>query len=281
MNSKKTLVWTTIVLVVIILNLPLPASLRMKDGVRDGLAPFQNVMTLVLSKGKRMFSVVTDANKAISDKEEMLKEIALLREKVRRNESLAEENAGLRANLRFKKRSPHRLIPCEVIGRGDISSWWQTVRLNKGSVHGVKEDLAVITVDGLVGKTTQVSRHTSDVLLITDPNCKVAARFPSGGGFGIVRGQGVTSAEDPSIQMLYSLNPCRMDYIAKTEVILRADSVITSGLGGTYPAGLKVGVVKSVEEHSSGLYKCVAVMPAAELMDLKYVFVVVKEQAGQ
>ena len=278
MNNKRLLIWATIVLVVIVLNLPLPASMRIESGAREGLAPFQNVMSFVLHKGGKVFAIFTNAKGAIKERDDMLLEIARLREQVRDLEPLAEENARLRKSLRFTKRVKHRLIPCEVIGRGDISGWWQKIRLNKGNSDGISPDLAVITADGLVGKTTSASRNTCDVLLITDPNCKVAAKIPGGGGFGVVRGQGVTPGSDTSVEMLYSLNPCRMDYIEKTEAIRQGDKITTSGLGGTYPAGLLIGSVLTVKQHSTGLYNCAEVVPAAKLMDLNFVFVVVKEE---
>jgi cell shape-determining protein MreC len=73
--------------------------------------------------------------------------------------------------------------------------------------------MAVITMDGLVGKTVAVSARTADVLLISDPACKLSARVSRAGAFGVIAGAGVGSRG----QVV-----CRMSFIDKTKPILRA-----------------------------------------------------------
>ena len=50
--------------------------------------------------------------------------------------------------LRFAQHTPYRIVACEVVGRGDVTGWWQTVHLNKGTADGVWTNMAVITADG-------------------------------------------------------------------------------------------------------------------------------------
>ena len=134
--------------------------------------------------------------------------------------------------------------------------------------------MAVITPEGLVGKTVAVSRQTARVLLMTDPTCKVAAKFPRNGVFGIVRGGGVSLAGRSMLEILCAPDPCRMDFIAKDMDIRRGDEVVSSGLGGVFPAGLTVGYIRSSSMDRSGLYQHADIAPAADLGAVNRVFVV-------
>jgi rod shape-determining protein MreC len=182
----------------------------------------------------------------------------------------------LRKQLGFMKLSKRKMILCEVIARDEISGWWQVVTLNKGLINGIEEGKAAVTVDGVIGKTIQVSRQTCDVLLITDPNCRVACKFSRTGTFGIVRGGGVPVRQTSSLEMLYLPSSCRMDYISREDDIWIKDEVVTSGLGGVFPEGLLVGHVEKVDIDPSGLYQRADVTPAADIGKLRYVFIVMQ-----
>jgi len=262
--------------VLILLNLPLSVSSRIKAGLRDGLVPFQNTVSLLVCKGRETLSFALNARKAVSERQKMLGEITGFRREVRRLEALKEDNRDLRKLLGFKSRQERKLILCEATARGDVSGWWQTIRLNKGSYDGIGRNMAVITTDGLIGKTIEVSRHTCDVLLITDPNCKVASELSRTEAFGIVRGKGVALNGDMKLEMLCAAHPCRMDYIPKDQEARQGDEVITSGLGGVYPRGLLVGYVQKSEVDPSGLYQCADIVPAAKMAVLRYAFIVVR-----
>ena len=263
--------------IVILLNLPRSVSMRLKAGAHDNVAPFQNMVSFIMNKWRANMQVLIDARGVVAERKKMQEEVADLKHKVKAMESLELDNDALRKQLEFKKRQGMKMILCEVIMRGDMSGWWQTVTLNRGTDDGVFSDMAVVTVDGLIGRTTAVSRHTAEVLLVTDPNCKVACRLARAGAFGIVSGQGVrASGVDRSLEMFYGPQPFYMDYISKGQDVYEGDDVVTSGLGGVYPEGLFVGKVARIEEHSSRLYYVADVLPVANIASLKYAFVVQK-----
>jgi rod shape-determining protein MreC len=179
---------------------------------------------------------------------------------------------------------------CEVASRGGMGGWWQTLQLNKGLEHGVGAGMAVMTMEGLIGRTGEakgetdatggilVSQRTADVLLLTDPNCRVSCRLPRTGGLGIVRGRGASLGGDADLEMLCNAEPCHMDFIPKGVKIQVGDEVVTSGLGGVYPEGLLVGTVQEVSTDKSGLYQRAEVAAAASLTTVKYAFVVIPEE---
>ena len=186
----------------------------------------------------------------------------------------------MRKLLTFKEHSLLRLIPCEVIARGEMVGWWQTVQLDKGRADGATTNLAVITCDGLVGKIVEVSRQTSTARLITDQNSKISCRFPRSSVFGIAKGVGVALSGKPEMEILCAAEPARMDYIAKDAAILKGDEVVTSGLGGVFPGDLLVGYVEKTYMDDSGLYQHADIIPAADLRSLTHVFIVLQEPSA-
>jgi len=277
-RERRLLFWVIVLAVVVLLNLPPPAVLRSAAEVRDGMEPFQNTLSLVVARARRLFSGIGRTGRIIEEKQALEIKVADLEHRLRRLEHFKTENEALRRQLGFSILSPRKLLLCEVIVRGDMSGWWQTVRLNKGLSSGVSSGMAVMTADGLIGRTIEVSDRTSDVLLITDPNCKVACRTARSGAFGIMRGAGVRLSGRPSMEMLASARPGEMNYISTAHDIQEGDVVLTSGLGGVFPEGLPVGRVGQVRMHSSGLYRQADVIPAARMDSFRYAFVVLEQE---
>jgi len=272
-RGSHILVWAVILTVVVLLNLPLPASLRVKTGARDGVAPFQNVLSLVFNKGHRLFSFVSHESMSAEEKERLLTKIAELSYQLDQTEFLRRDNDDLRKMVDFRTRKSHKLQLCEVVSRGDVGGWWQTVTLNKGSNEGIKVNASVVTTQGLVGRISNVSRETSVVLLITDPGCRASCRILGRDTFGIVTGTGIVFNGDSNLEMLAAAEPLAMSYVDRDYEIRLGDTVVTSGLGGIFPEGLVVGYVLKSTADPSNLYQRLTVAPAAKLAALRYVFV--------
>lgn len=276
MKGRKYLVYVIVLLVAVILTVPLPASIRAKAAARDGVAPFQNVLTLVVQSVNEKWRSISEADKALDEKKQLMEEVARLRLRLRDLEAAGLENDRLRGMLAFRKRQGRKLLLCEVIARGDASGWWQTVTINKGSDDGIKPDMAVITMDGLVGRTRkEVSRYSCDVLLVTDQTSRIACRLKRAGALGIARGAGVSAGGKSDLAMITSAPSFQADYIDKNASVLDNDEVETSGLGGVYPEGIMLGYVKKSVMDSSGLFRQAEIVPAADLKHLRFVFVII------
>ncbi len=273
-REKRLLFWGLILTVVLLLNLPPPAALRSAAVVRDGLEPFQNTLSLALGRARYYASRLGRTAGMLREKRDLEIRVAELQQRLRRMEHFEAENEALRRQLGFSILAPQKLLLCEVIARGDMSGWWQTVRINKGLADGVRAGMAVMTTDGLIGRTLEVSDRTADVLLITDPNCKVACKVAHSEAFGILRGAGVSLSGRPAMEMLASVRPAQMNYIPMAHEVREGDVILTSGLGGVFPEGLPVGRAVAVRRHESGLYQQVDVVPSANLAAIRYVFVV-------
>ena len=269
MKDRRWIALCTIALVVLaMLNLPDSASLRVKGAVRDGLSPLQAVLRGGVREFRETLRYIRGLGDLVLENRALSEEIVYLRGEMRMARELERDNQMLRDLLGFVRRFPNRLVSCEVIGR-DSTGWWQTVRLDKGAAAGVAEGRAVLTTEGLIGRTTAVSDRTADVLLLSDPSCKVAVRLKRSGEFGVAEGQGAVPGQPPAV---------RADYLPKTADVQQGDEVVTSGLGGLFPKGLPVGRVAEVALDASGLYQTARIELAADLGKLEYAFVAATEK---
>jgi rod shape-determining protein MreC len=269
MKDRRWIALCAIGLVVLAtMNLPDSASLRVKGAVRDGISPLQAALRGGVRDLREIFRYIRGIGDLALENRALSEEIVYLRGEMRMARELERDNQMMRDLLKFVRRVPNQLVSCEVIGR-DSTGWWQTIRLDKGAAAGVAEGRAVITPDGLIGRTVSVSGRTADVLLLSDPSCKVSVRVARSGVFGVVEGLGTKPGEQPA---------CRMDYISHTADVQPGDEVVASGMGGLFPKGLLVGRISRVELDAAGLYQTAWVDSAADLGGLEYAFVAATEE---
>ncbi len=178
------------------------------------------------------------------------------------------ENSRLRALLEFRSELEYQVIPAEVVaaepnrplGRGSIL-------INKGKEEGIKRNMPVLNLYGLVGKIEEVYPHRSTVQLMLDPDFRVSALDQRSRVFGIIKpypGQG----------MLLNL-----DNVPLGEDVQIGDEVISAGWGGIFPAGLKIGIISKVGEGSlskttgySGVFQEIEVIPSVYFNSLEELF---------
>ena len=101
MRDRRFVICAIILAVVIVLNLPLPTAMRIKGLSRDGIAPFQNLMTLLLHGGQERMSSFLDSKSAVAEREDLLTDLATLRMRVRDLEAVEQDNTKLRRQLGF------------------------------------------------------------------------------------------------------------------------------------------------------------------------------------
>lgn len=169
------------------------------------------------------------------------------------------ENELLRQEVGFQYEHHYVTVPTAVIGRS-TDPGLQTVEINVGENRGIAKDMPVILGDGLlVGRVTVVGFNSSTVLLLNDRQSIVNAVIQDTRASGIVRGK-------HGLELL-------MDSIPQNEAIEAGQSVVTSGLGGGFPAGLLIGEIKEVQESSNELFKEARLLPAVNFDRLEIVFV--------
>ncbi len=228
-------------------------------------------------------SIARRAGNSVVPREDLVRELEQLRAEKQRLEfnltqaqEAARENDRLRKQAGFPARAPWKLKPARVIAR-DPSNWWRTVFIDAGSKDGVRVDMPVITPDGLAGRVAMVGDTRSQVVLLGDQNCRAAARVSETAENGII----MPYAADPAIVTLTYLSrgsPVKTGQAIVTSglELKPGNQVLTSGLGGVFPGGIRIGEIVDVRSASFGLYQEARVKLAVNLNALDQVWVVVQ-----
>jgi rod shape-determining protein MreC len=235
---------------------------KFQASVYQLLAPF-------LSSGSGIKKQITSVRSGLKSLDELERENATLRVDNRQlratNQALRDverEVNRLRHALNYRERSFFKLVPAVVVAR-DSSTWWRTITINRGKEDGIEGDMPVVTDEGLVGKTTTVSANISIVILVSDENCRVACSVEGTREQGIVSGERVATGVTPRLNL---------NFLSKQADLRPGQKVYTTGVGGVFPSGLLVGVVKSF--HVRALDGQAELTPAVDLSHLEDVFIV-------
>ena len=168
------------------------------------------------------------------------------------------ENQRLARLLDYRTDLPSQVVTARVIGK-DATGLFQSLTLDRGQHDGVRPGMAVVCPDGVVGRIAQSSPHASRVLLLSDHNSGVDALVSRTRARGIV--EGTLSGN------------CSMKYIKRSDEIDVNDAVVTSGLDGMFPKGIRIGRVSGVTRKDVGLYQVAEVTPAVDFAKLEEVMV--------
>jgi len=176
-----------LVVLVILTNLQLPLTGRVKNILSDGFVPFLEFLSNIESRSGFLIDRVKAWSDLQVENRDLKEQLSQLSVRAAQNIELERENKELRSMLDFKNRSELKLMSAKVIGR-DPSNWWNTVMIDRGTADGITRDMPVLTVEGLVGKTIEVTENNAQVILVVDENCKVSGWMHESGQYGIVQG---------------------------------------------------------------------------------------------
>lgn len=261
-----------IILVVVILGIAVLLSTLGSSTMQKVQAGFLGIVSPFLRTGsavKQEIGSVGQGLKSLQEVEEENRKLSAENKELRATNQILRdieiENNKLRMALDYRARSVFKLIPARVISR-DASTWWNTIRINRGFEDGLESDQPVLTDQGLVGKTTTVGKNESIVLLITDENCRVASKVEGSREQGIMSGQRVQGTSSPGEMQL--------NFLSKTADLQPGQKIYTAGVsGGVFPSGIMLGSVKSFKARP--LDGQAMVEPAQDLSTVEDVFVVV------
>ena len=174
----------------------------------------------------------------------------------------ADENEKLRELLNFKRTTNLNIIPARIINKG-IQTNVKSLTIDVGSFDNVFENLAVLTPNGVIGKTIQTGKSSAIVQSISDNNFRLSVRIMPSGAVGILRWHGS--------------NVCKVYEVQKNVEINIGDRVITSGFSKIYPPKLPVGTVSGVYDERGSYQKVVNVNIQHDFESIQNVFVIVNE----
>jgi rod shape-determining protein MreC len=258
-----------LVIIIFLLTLPQEVAEDIKQRVRRVASPIFVFADWVSSFYQNVDTGLQTLEQAQLEVKRLKAENAELRARNMLLQDLSKENDRLREMVGFMKASRFKLLPCHVISR-DHSNWWSMVTIDLGwKTEGLVSDLPVVSPRGLVGKTGSVYEDHTEVILMVDENCKIAATVENSGNHGIVVGDGTLSGGKPR---------ARMRFLPKDAELAVGERVFTSGLGGIFPPGLMIGTIVEVVplsgSRSFGLYREVVVDPVVDLSQLNELFLV-------
>lgn len=197
------------------------------------------------------------------ENERLVDENARLRAELFQRDEILHENERLRLLVGLQESAPQiKMIFAEVIGTSP-SPLFRSLRLNRGTDHGVRVGSAVVTYDGVVGRVAATGAGFADVMLLIDPNTSTDVLVQRTRARARVRGGGDDSALGIDVQ-----------YLARTVDVEPGDLLITSGVGSVFPKGLPVGRVLSVERSAFGLYQHAIAKPSVDFSRIEAVMVI-------
>ncbi len=171
-------------------------------------------------------------------------------------EKIKKENERLKDLLVLKKMTPQDSISAKVIGR-DMSLWKKTITLDKGKKEGLEKTMAVIVTKGVVGKLIELTSSTARVILLNDPDARIAVISVDTRSHGVISGDGS--------------DILKMRYIDLDSGIKEGEMIMSSGMTHDFPAGLKIGVVRKIRKDKNGLHLVAEVEPFADLSKVEEV----------
>ncbi|MBN8281455.1 MAG: rod shape-determining protein MreC, partial [Gammaproteobacteria bacterium] len=200
------------------------------------------------------------------DENAALRQRALLDQAaLQRLAALEAENSRIRALLGSRPRVGGRVAVGEILAL-DMDPLRHRVILNRGGQDGVREGQALIDANGVVGQVTRDQQDSAEAILITDPDHAVPVEVVRNGLRTIAVGTG-------------DLAKLSLPFLTRNADIKAGDLLVTSGLGGTFPAGYPVGTVTAVDGSSGDAFLEVTARPKASL-DRLHEVLIVYEAAG-
>lgn len=198
------------------------------------VTPTQNMLTHLKNKieGNEEFFATNDNLK--EKNKELREENNLLKEKITELEIIRAENITLKEYFKISEYfTEYNVIPATIIAK-DFTNISNVFEINVGKNQGIEKNMAVVTVDGLVGHIIFVSDNSSKVQLIVDTATTVSAIISNNREPVICRG------------ILDEKNILKATYISTESNISVGDKLETSGMGGIYPKGISIGEIQEI-----------------------------------
>lgn len=262
---------TRLLLVLLVLTAFTLTTLDYRAGEGSPLSGVRRATSTVLSPAEEALGSAARAvggvfdglpgERGSSDEQRRLEEEnARLRAQLQAGEGLQRRVDELNALLQLKDFGTYTIVPARVTAVGSVLGFARTVTVDVGSDDGVTSGQTVVSGAGLVGRTTQVSRWSSIVLLLVDPGFSVGSRLTREGTIGIARGAGTGLLSYQQVEG----GRVQID-----------DALVTSG-SSTFVPGVPVGRVVSVESGRGASVPTAEVDPFVDVSALDLVGVVVE-----
>jgi rod shape-determining protein MreC len=253
-----------LLLVLVLFSLPTQTMSKFKLAISSLFLPLFGLAASTQQLGEKAGNAVVPRKELLRENEQLKREIDQFKLERSQAEAIWRENLQLRQLVGWQKKQPGRYKLARVIAR-DPANWWRAVQIDLGSRDGVRENLPVRTLEGLIGKVFAVGATRSQVLLLGDPNLRVGASIPETRETGVV----FAGASNPLENNMVDLG-----YLSRSSGVKTGQNVVTSGDGGVFPKGIPIGQIVDVRQADNGLTTEARVKLAAKMNMIEEVWVV-------
>jgi rod shape-determining protein MreC len=237
-----------------------PHFKAMRSHLSAVVYPIHYIANLPLDLYHWVSESISTHNQLVSQNRELREVNLLLRGRQQKMDALEKENIRLRGLLESSIRIGDRVLIGELVAV-DLDPYKQLVLINKGEHSEVFSGQAVVDANGVLGQVVQVSPFSSGVLLITDASHSLPVQVNRNGLRTIARGTG-------------NINQLEIPYLPTNADIAEGDLLITSGLGGHFPAGYPVARVSSITHQPGRPFATIEAVPTAHLDRIREVLLV-------
>jgi rod shape-determining protein MreC len=227
------------------------------------VSPFQKQLTIFVQSIKDIWNQYFFLVSTAKENQQLKKALGQSMQQLNLCAEIELANDRLRHLLGFEEEIKRPMIAARVVGK-DPSPWSKTVIVDKGTVDGVRQGAPVVIPEGIAGVVVEASAKYAKVLLLIDPNSAVDALVQQTRSRGIVKGGGA--------------DYCVFDYVLRKHEISVGDTVVSSGLDGVFPKGLRVGRISEIVRLNAGIFQKVTVTPFVDFEILEEVFIISKPE---
>lgn len=252
-------------------------ALMMLDSGHSRLAPVRSSLAVALQPLRMAAEIPADIlayldryfdrGQLIEKNDTLSQKVLLLRARLQKLAALKAENERIRALLASSKSIEQEVLIAEILSVSP-NPYRHYVMLNKGSADGVFAGQALIDANGIMGQVTDVTPLGARAILITDVNHAIPVEINRTGLRTIAEGTGKSGR-------------LRLPFLPKSADVRPGDLLVTSGLGGRYPAGYPVAAVTEVSHQPGSEFLDVTATPTAHLKRGREVLLVWTRKSGE
>jgi len=232
----------------------------LRQAIATVVYPLQRLASLPSGLAARVGDFFVTQSQLQRENEQLRRQELLHTAQLQIQKALESENQHLRQLLAMRDRVPRDFIGAEIL-YSHRDPFTRRVVVDKGLQDGVRAGLAVIDDNGVVGQVTRVFPWASEVTLVTDKEQAVPIQAVRSGLRGVTFGIGY----DGTLELRF------MPVNAELQ---NGDLLVTSGIDGTYPAGLPVAVVSNIERNAAYAFARITCTPAAGVSSFGQVLIV-------
>lgn len=218
--------------------------------------PVQYAINWPLRLGQKIAANLTSKQIVLNDNLHLRENLLQLQVKLQRLDSLEHENQELRTLLHVAKEARNKVLVAQrlLVELNDLS---QEITINKGEEDKVYIGQPVLDAYGLLGQVILVGKKFSKVLLVTNAKSAIPVMVVRNGLQTIAVGQG----NNDYLELINN---------SETADIRVGDLLVTSSLGGRFPAGYQVGVVYEIKRSIGERFVRIVVTPKAHISNNFY-----------